>query len=140
MNLVNTAPATVRGDPVTRRVAPLRYLVTVVCAGSAGVHAALVLEHLHESTPLGLAFAGATAALALIAIAARKPRNDAWAPAVAALVLLMTAAAYVLSRTSGIPVLLADPEEVDLLGVITSSAEAVAAAAALLLLDRRDLS
>ena len=53
------------------------------------------------------------------------------------LVLLGTAAAYLLSRTSGIPGLITDPEAVDLLGVVTSSAEVVAAAAALFL-SRRD--
>jgi hypothetical protein len=137
MTIVDSSPAPVPGALLAGRVTPLRYLVALVAAGSAGVHAALVPEHLHESTALGGAFAVSTVALALVAVLTRSPRHDRWAPAAAAAVLLATAAAYLLSRTTGLPGLITDPEEVDLLGVVTSSAEVVAAAAAVFL-SRRD--
>jgi hypothetical protein len=139
MSIVDTPPAPVPGALPALRVTPLRYLVALVAAGSAGVHAALVPEHLREGTALGVAFAGTAIALALVAAVTRTPRNDTWAPAAAAAVLLATAAAYLLSRTTGLPGLITDPEEVDLLGAVTSSAEVVAAAAAVLL-SRRDHS
>lgn len=139
MTLVNAPGAPVAGAVADRHPASLRYLVTVVCAGSAGVHAMLVPEHLRESTPLGMAFAASAVALALAALAARAPRNDAWAPAGAAAVLVAVAVAYVASRSTGIPALLPAREAVDPLGVLTTSAEAVAAAGALLLHHRRDV-
>lgn len=59
----------------------LRYCVTAVCAGSAGIHAALIQPHLAEGgLPLGSAFAVAATALALAALAVRQPRHDSWAP------------------------------------------------------------
>ena len=137
MTLVDTPRPAAAGVLPARRDILLRYPVALVAAGSAGVHAALVPEHLHESTALGIAFAGSAVALALVAVATRTPRQDSWAPAAAAVVLLATAAAYLLSRTTGLPGLITDPEEVDPLGVVTSSAEVVAAAAAVLL-SRRD--
>jgi hypothetical protein len=136
MTVVDTSRAPLPGVLGGRWVTPLRYLVALVAAGSAGVHAALVPEHLHESTALGVAFAVSAAALALVAVATRAPRHDTRAPAAAAVVLLATATAYLLSRTTGLPGLITDPEEVDLLGVVTSSAEVVAAAAAVWLSGR----
>ena len=137
---LDTPDASAVVAPAPRLGTSLRYAVAVVCAGSAGVHAALVPEHLHQSAAPGLAFAGSAAALAVAGVATRAPRHDAWAPALAAVVLLGTAVAYVLSRTTGIPGLLPDPETVDPLGVLTTAAEAGAAIAALLLSSRRDPS
>jgi hypothetical protein len=113
--------------------------VAVIAAASAGVHAGLVPEHLREAGPrLGGAFALSAFLLAAVGLlAARRPSRRTWA--VAAIVLAGVAIAYVLSRTSGIPFLLADPEAPDRLGVITTGAETVAAlAAALLALSRKE--
>ena len=117
----------------------LRYVVTAVCAASAGVHAALIGPHLAEGLPIGLGFAVATAVLALAALAVRQPRHDPWAPGVAAAALCLIAIAYVLSRSSGIPLLIGHAEELDPLGIATTSAEIVGAvASAALLLPRKD--
>jgi hypothetical protein len=117
----------------------LRYVVTVVCAASAGVHAALVRPHMEEAgILLGAAFAVASFALAGAALAVRQPRHDAWAPATAAAVLCLIAVSYLLSRTSGLPVLIASPEGLDPLGGITTAAEVVGAAAAIGLQQRKD--
>jgi hypothetical protein len=118
---------------LSRRVA-----VSTVCAGSAGVHAALVPHHLDESVVLGVAFIGSAIALALAAVATRDPRRDPWGPALAATVLAMTALAYLLSRTVGLPLLIDTPEAVDPLGVTTSAVEVLGALACLPFLDRKD--
>jgi hypothetical protein len=105
------------------------------------VHAALIGPHLAEGLPIGLGFAAATAALALAAIAVRQPRRDPWAPGVAAAVLCLIAIGYVLSRSSGLPLLIGHAEELDPLGVATTSAEIVGAVASVaLLLPRKDRS
>lgn len=117
----------------------LRYVVTAVCAASAGVHAALIAPHLAEGGPaLAGAFAAAALALGAAALAVRTPRHDAWAPGLATAVLAVIAAAYVLSRTSGVPLLIRQVEQPDLLGVLTSSAEAIGAVAGALLMSRKD--
>jgi hypothetical protein len=118
----------------------LRAAVVLVCAASAGVHAALVPEHLHEGGPLlGGAFALSALALALSALLARLPEYDPWAVELARVVLAANVLAYVLSRTTGLPVLIPDPEVVDLLGVVTTVAEAVGVVAGVALLTRKEL-
>ena len=108
----------------------LRYITTLTCAASAGVHAALIGPHLAEGgLPLGGAFAVAALALAAAALAVRQPRRDAWAPLAAAGVLALIAAGYLLSRTGGIPLLIPVAEHFDLLGVVTTAAELAGAAA-----------
>jgi hypothetical protein len=113
-----------------------RWLAAVVCAGSAGVHAALVPEHLHESALLGAAFALDAVLLAVAATRVGRPRSRN-ASAVACL-LAGTALAYVLSRTTGVPVLVTAPEPLDGLGALTTSSELVGVLACLLLILRRE--
>jgi hypothetical protein len=116
----------------------LRYWVTAVCAGSAGVHAALIQPHLAESLPLGLAFAAATVALAVAALTVRQPRHDAWAPATATAVLGAIAVSYLLSRTTGIPLLIDEAEQLDPLGAVTTAAELAGALGGTVLMSRKD--
>lgn len=123
----------VRIAPVRGNIAA-RYVVALVAAASAAVHAGLVPEHLREGGPrLGGAFALSAALLAAAAalMASRRPSRRGCLAA--AVVLVGVATAYVLSRTTGIPFLLPDPETPDRLGVITTGAETVAALAASLL-------
>jgi ABC-type Fe3+-siderophore transport system permease subunit len=111
----------------------------MVCAGSAGVHAALVRPHIAEAgLLLGSAFAAAAVALALTALAVRLPRNDSWAPAAAAVVLCLIALSYLLSRTTGVPLLISDPEQLDPLGAATTAAEVAGAIAGIVLMSRKD--
>lgn len=117
----------------------LRYCVTAVCAGSAGVHAALVQPHLVEGGPLlGSAFAAAAAALALAALAVRRPRHHSWAPAAAAAVLCLIAVSYVLSRTTGLPLLIGQAEQLDPLGAATAAAELIGVVFGATLMSRKD--
>ena len=116
----------------TPTVAPLRVdvrrtnLAALVCAVSAGTHAALVVPHLHESLPLAVGFALAAAALAVAALAQAVTPSGPVTKAVAAL-LLTLALAYVLSRTTGLPGLVDRPESWDPVGVPLALTEAAAA-------------
>src|SRR5262245_45801681 len=122
-------------DRSGRLTTALRFVVTPVCAASAGIHAALVPPHIEEAGPLlGAAFAAASLALAVAALAVRQPSHDAWAPVAAAIVLALIAVSYLLSRTTGIPLLITDHEELDPLGVFTTGAELIGALAAAVLI------
>ena len=117
----------------------LRYCVTAVCAGSAGIHTALIQPHLAEGgLPLGSAFALAAATLVLAALAVRQPRHDSWAPAAATAVLCLIAVSYLLSRTTGIPLLIGQAEQLDPLGAATTAAELAGAVAGAALMSRKD--
>jgi hypothetical protein len=106
----------------------------VACAAAAGVHAALVLPHAHESGRLAAAFVLATLALGIASLAlATAPGPEVYAASAA--VLLAVALAYLLSRTTGLPGLAHD-EPFDVLGVATSSVEAATAVLALRQLNR----
>jgi ABC-type Fe3+-siderophore transport system permease subunit len=116
----------------------LRYCLTAVCAGSAGVHTALIQPHLAESRLLGLAFAAAAAALVLAALVVRQPRHDSWAIAVATATLCVIAVSYLFSRSTGIPLLIVQPEQVDPLGTVTTAAELAGAVCGAALISRKD--
>lgn len=136
---VPSVPARARGR--ARADTVLRYCVTAVCAGSAGVHAALIQPHLAEGgLPLGSAFAAAAAALALAALAVTRPRHDSWAPAAATGVLCVIAVGYLLSRSTGIPLLIGEAESLDPLGAATTAAELAGAVCGAALLSRKDMS
>jgi hypothetical protein len=132
--------AEIAGSPARRHISAAfsdrgpRYLLTGVCAASAGVHAGIVPEHLVEAGPrLAAAFAGAAVLLLLAAVAASRPRFDSWAPAGAAALLTATAVAYLLSRTTGLPGLIVEPEAVDPVGLVASVGELLGAVAGILL-------
>ena len=117
----------------------LRYCLTAVCAGSAGVHAALIQPHFLESGLLGSAFTAAAIALALAALAVRHPRHDSWAIVAATATLCVIVVSYMLSRSTGIPVLIVQPEHVDPLGTVTTAAELVGAMCGAVLMARKVL-
>lgn len=99
------------------------------CAVSAGVHGALVQPHAEESTRLAVAFLLGAVALGMAAVAMALDPTPAVSGAVAIL-LLAVAAAYLLSRTTGISGLTQHQEPFDVLGVVISSLELVAAVVA----------
>lgn len=101
-------------------------LCAVVCALSAGVHAALVRPHAAESTLLAGAFALVTVGLAGAAYVQAVAPTAVTSTAVATL-LVSVAVAYLLSRTTGLPGLTVHTEPFDALGTVTSCAEVVAA-------------
>jgi len=114
----------------------LRYCLTAVCAGSAGVHAALIQPHFHESGLLGSAFTAVTIALAFAALIVRQPRHDSWAIMAVTAALCVIAVSYMLSRSTGIPLLIVQPEHVDPLGTVTTAAELAGAVCGAVLMSR----
>ncbi len=97
-----------------------------MCAASAGVHAALVPPHSHESSALAVAFALSAVALAAAAVALVLDARPT-VTTVVALLLVGVAAAYALSRTTGLPGLSLHPEPLDTFGTVVSCAELAAA-------------
>jgi hypothetical protein len=109
--------------------------VALACAAAAGVHAALVPEHYQEGgIRLGGAFALSALLLGICALLVSRGTSRA----LPVVVLLGTALAYLLSRTTGIPLLIDEPEEPDALGLVTTVAEVVAAVVAVLAPHNRE--
>jgi hypothetical protein len=110
--------------------APRRDLIVVACAVSAGVHAALVPEHFAHGAAAGLSFAAAAALLAVAAVAVTV-RQTAPVFAGTAALLFGLIAAYVLTTTTGLPVVHPEPEPVGSLAAVTKMIEAAGLVAAL---------
>jgi len=109
--------------------------VTVACAVSAGIHAALAPEHLAERTAAGLGFVSASVLLLALAVTLTlRPNGPALVGAV--LVLACLIGSYLLATTSGLPLLHPDPEAVDRLALLTKAIEAAGLIAAVHLLRR----
>jgi hypothetical protein len=107
-----------------------RTVLLLAGAVSAGVHAGLAPEHLHEWPPLGAAFIAAAAAAALsVAALVLRPASP-WPPRVLATLLGGMVVAYALTRLAALPPLDPDREALDLLGVCTCAVEAAGVVAA----------
>jgi hypothetical protein len=107
-----------------------RDLVALSCAVSAGIHAALTPHHSAEAPAAGIAFALSAVALAVLAIAlTRRPEPLLLDSAIVLLAGLV--GAYALAVTTGIPGLIAGPENVDALGLTTKAVEVFGILAAL---------
>jgi hypothetical protein len=121
---------------VITRAATERDLVIVACAVSAGIHAALVPDHLAEGTAAGAAFAIAAVLLAAVAVALTRVVSTAALTAAVALFAGLIVS-YGLAVTAGLPVLHPHPEAVDGLAVFTKAVELLGLLAAAHLLSRR---
>jgi hypothetical protein len=114
-------------------------LVVLSCAISAGIHGALVPEHLAEGTGAGLGFAVATVLLAVLAVVlTRKPTQPALLATAAVFAGLI--ASYALAITTGFPVLHSEREAVDGLALFTKAVEAVGLVLAASVLRRPSLA
>jgi hypothetical protein len=103
----------------------------VVGAVSAGVHAALAPEHLHEWPPLGGAFVAAAAALAsAVGALALRPLSP-WPPRLLGALFAGLVAAYTLTRLVALPPLDPAREPLDALGACTTALEAAGLAFAI---------
>jgi CHASE2 domain-containing sensor protein len=121
-----------------RNVDRRRDVVVLAAAISAGIHAALVPEHLQERTGAGVGFVVATVLLAALAvILTYKPTQVALAAAAAVFAGLV--ASYVLAITTGLPVLHPEIEPVNGLAVVTKAVEAIGLVTVLTLLQRPPL-
>jgi hypothetical protein len=101
-----------------------RALVAAACGISAGVHAALVPEHLRETALLGWSFVLATVLLAACAVAIERRWESPWPARLAAVVLAGLIGGYWATRLSHVPGLDSTPEAVDVVGVATKVVEA----------------
>ena len=119
------------------RLAELRGdVVILACAVSAGIHAALVPEHLAEGTGAGIGFAVAAILLtALVVALTREPTNPRLLVG-AAVVFAGLLLSYVLAVTTGVPVLHPETEAVDRLALGTKAIELVGLLAAVSVLLR----
>jgi len=99
-------------------------VVALTCAASAGVHAALTPEHLGEEPLLGIGFAVAAVCLLTSALAFARDEVPAVAAPATSLLLVAVMAAYVISRTVGLPLPDAEVEPLDVVGVATQVIQA----------------
>ena len=100
-------------------------VVIVLCAATAGAHAALVPGHLEHEPRLGIAFVGATALLLAAAVALAYRPDDTRVGTATALLLAALIGAYVVNVTTGLPWLSDGPEPVDIVGLATKSVEGI---------------
>jgi len=97
-------------------------VVILACALSAGIHGALVPEHLEEATAAGVGFVAATVLLGALAVALTRDASRC-VLLVAASVFAGLIASYVLVVVGGLPVLHPEQEAVDSLAVVTKAVE-----------------
>jgi len=114
-------------------------VVILACAISAGIHGALVPDHLEEGTGAGAGFVVATALLAALALGLTLRPASSTALVAAAVLLAGLIGSYGLAVTTGLPVLHPEPEPVEGLALVTKAIEAAGLVAAASLLRRRAL-
>jgi hypothetical protein len=113
-----------------------RDIVIAVCAISAGIHVALVREHLEESAPAGVGFLMSAVLLAGLVVVLTYWTASGVPVAAAGAVLVGLLASYAFAATTGIPVLHPEVESIDGLALATKAIEAFGVLAALLVLGR----
>jgi hypothetical protein len=113
-----------------------RDVVSLACAVSAGIHAALVGDHFGEGFGAGMGFLAATVLLAIVVVGlSRRPvRRVGLAGAAAVLAGLI--AVYAFAITTGLPMLHPEPESIDGLALATKAVEALGLIAALHLIGQ----
>ncbi len=100
-------------------------LLALAVMFSAGIHAALVPEHLQEMPPLGWSFIAAAAlGVALAWALVAKPENHLLAR-VAAVFLAVEALAWVLFVTAPVPGFSGTPEPIETIALVCKAAELI---------------
>jgi len=115
-----TLASTVRATTATRTG-----LLALAVTFSAGIHAALVPEHLEEMPPLGYAFIAAAVAGGLLALGLVSRPDDRRPPMLAALFCLGQIGAWVLFVTLPVPGFAGTPESVETIALVSKAAEAL---------------
>lgn len=111
-------------------------IVIVVCAASAGIHAALAPEHFSESSAAGVGFAASALVLAALAVVLTLHPENSLATTAAAIGFVGLLASYALAVTTGVPLLHPEVEPVAGLALATKATEATGLLAAVSLLGR----
>jgi CHASE2 domain-containing sensor protein len=137
--ITTTNPSRDESVGVTNRMAAERAVLVIACAISAGIHGALVREHLAEGVGHGVGFLIATVLLIALAgaLTIRVSRELLLASAAAMTGLII---AYLFAVTTGLPFLHPDVETVDGLALFTKAVEALGLLVALDLLGRPGLN
>jgi hypothetical protein len=99
-------------------------IVILSCAVSAGIHGALIPDHLREGSGAGIGFVAATVLLAVLAVVLTQSESQVALVATAAL-FLGVIAGYGFAITTGVPFLHPDVEGIDGLALCTKAIEAV---------------
>ena len=98
-------------------------LLALAVTFSAGIHAALVPEHLKEMPPLGYSFIGAAVIGAALAWALVSRPNDRRIPLLAGLFCLGQIVTWLLFVTVPIPLFSGTPEPVETIALISKAVE-----------------
>jgi hypothetical protein len=106
-------------------------LLALTVAFSAGIHAALVPEHLNEMPPLGYLFIFAAAIGAAIALALVVRPNDGRIPWFAIIFLTTQVAAWAMFIAVHVPGFTGTPEPVEPIALVCKAAELLGIALAL---------
>jgi hypothetical protein len=114
----------VNSDTTVARAPTATTSLVVAGAVSAGVHAGLAPEHLHEWPPLGAAFIAAAAAVACAVVALVLHPRPLWPARLLGGLLGSIVVAYILTRLVPLPPLDPEREPLDALGAWTSAVEA----------------
>ena len=112
-------------------------LVVITAAVSAGVHAALVPEHLREHAAAGGGFVAATVLLGALVVWLTYRPQSLRAAGLLVLVFAGLLISWALAVTTGVPVLMPEPEAIDGVAVATKGVEATGLLLALALLGAR---
>ena len=112
------------------------YIVIVVCAASAGIHAALAPEHVSESVAAGTGFAVSAVVLGVLAVVLTLRPDNTLATALSAVILACLLVSYALAVTTGVPLLHPEVEPVEGLALATKAIEAIGLLAAVSLVGR----
>jgi len=129
------------GDPARTRHISTTGLLALFVAFSAGIHAALVPEHLKEMPPLGYAFIAAAAIGCVLACALISRPDDPRVPLLAGLFCLGQIATWALFVTVRVPGFAGTPEGIETIALVSKAAELAAVALAFpLALPRRPSS
>ena len=111
-------------------------VVILVCAISAGIHAALVGDHFGEGVGAGMGFLAATVLLAIVVAGLSRRPVSRVALAATCTVLAGLIASYALAITTGLPVLHPEPESIDGVALATKAIEALGLIVALHLIGQ----
>ncbi len=114
-----------------------RDLVIVMCAISAGIHAALAPEHFREGRAAGTGFLAAALLLAVVATGLTRRSENSILLVSAGTIFAGLIGSYMLAATIGLPLLHPESEPVTGLAVFTKACEAVGLIAAADVLLRR---
>jgi hypothetical protein len=95
----------------------------VCCAISAGIHGALVPEHMRESSITGAGFVVATVALVAVIVGLTARPESRAVTSFGILVLAGLVAGYAVAAARGIPVLHPEVDPIDRVGVLSKTVE-----------------